>query len=746
MTSQLECDAGEEDLKEAEAKENRQLLITVDNGLDSKDVALLKFLLRDKLTISKLERIVTGLDLFSQLEEAGSITVENNDILAEALCRIHRIDLVKRLKYESKEVRNWAKKNSLLSPFRVILFKVAEEITSEEFKKMKFLLAETIPRGKSKNMNTVFDLLAYLETDEQVTHENVDVLNDVLQQIDRGDLAKMIKDNYLGDPFRLEKKQIPNFPLSSMKLKYSGEGMSSNASLQSKREKMERPPSPNVNKNYGNSCQVPQARGQPIITALTDPILQQLGMDLANNVDILIPALGGSPENLVSDNRHAGYIAYEALKMWRDHQVIGASDKQKINELAIIFNRIGFQHLASLLNGVQTHQNGEQIVQNVPVQSMQRDEENMETSEQHEISNESLLSSGKISSFPNEYLEQQRQKPAPSFSGITIEKTRQPMGPSMPFGLSSECSENNEVASHREAQIEEEREQARDQPPAIEEPEEERIPGQTASILPQVHRDLEPDLPSYKMDAKPRGYCVIINNKVFEQNLEDPHSQPMPPRNGTDIDRDNLKWLFEEKMNFHVQVYNNLKDFEMVRVLVNISMNVNHDDYDCFVCCILSHGALGHVYGTNCSLVRIDDMTSAFKSQKCPSLAGKPKLFFIQACQGREKQEGVEVYESDGNLETDNSPQKTLIPDEADFLLGYATVPGFVSYRSRSHGSWYIQKLVEMLDKFHKKYDLMSIMVKINEEVSRANANLDGGLYKQTPAPQVTLRKKIYFR
>jgi hypothetical protein len=43
---------------------------------------------------------------------------------------------------------------------------------------------------------------------------------------------------------------------------------------------------------------------------------------------------------------------------------------------------------------------------------------------------------------------------------------------------------------------------------------------------------------------------------------------------------------------------------------------------------------------------------------------------------------------------------RELIPDEADFLLGYATVPGYVSYRSRSQGSWYINKLSQNLDKY----------------------------------------------
>ena len=39
-------------------------------------------------------------------------------------------------------------------------------------------------------------------------------------------------------------------------------------------------------------------------------------------------------------------------------------------------------------------------------------------------------------------------------------------------------------------------------------------------------------------------------------------------------------------------------------------------------------------------------------------------------------------------------------PGEPDFLLGYSTVPGFVSYRSMTKGSWYITKLTEILDKY----------------------------------------------
>ncbi|KAK3083510.1 hypothetical protein FSP39_024443 [Pinctada imbricata] len=271
---------------------------------------------------------------------------------------------------------------------------------------------------------------------------------------------------------------------------------------------------------------------------------------------------------------------------------------------------------------------------------------------------------------------------------------------------------------------------------------------QTEALAEQLRaaagiNDDEMDMPSYKMDTKPRGIAVIINNEKFFKVPSDRMSKEMPPRVGTEKDADNLVYIFR-KLDFIVERYNDLQDFEIVRKLVEIAYNRDHTNYDCLVVCILSHGVLGHVYGTNGRLVNIKDCTGCFRAQVCPSLAGKPKLFFIQACQGREKQGGTEI-EKDSDLESDNAP-KEMIPDEADFVLGYATVPGYVSYRSRSQGSWYVNKLVQMLEKYSARYDLLSILIKVNEEVGRANAHLDGGHYKQIPAPLVTLRKRLYFR
>ena len=61
------------------------------------------------------------------------------------------------------------------------------------------------------------------------------------------------------------------------------------------------------------------------------------------------------------------------------------------------------------------------------------------------------------------------------------------------------------------------------------------------------------------------------------------------------------------------------------------SEDFRHDD--CFVFVAMSHGEEGVLYcadGTVC----IDEVALRFKGDMCPSLVGKPKLFFIQVCLG----------------------------------------------------------------------------------------------------------------
>lgn len=76
----------------------------------------------------------------------------------------------------------------------------------------------------------------------------------------------------------------------------------------------------------------------------------------------------------------------------------------------------------------------------------------------------------------------------------------------------------------------------------------------------------------------------------------------------------------------------------METILINERNNPKHDEYSSFVLCILAHGSENKVYGIdgheNTGAIDIHEITTWFSAMKCPGLAGKPKLFLIQACQG----------------------------------------------------------------------------------------------------------------
>ncbi|XP_020384905.1 caspase-8-like [Rhincodon typus] len=271
-------------------------------------------------------------------------------------------------------------------------------------------------------------------------------------------------------------------------------------------------------------------------------------------------------------------------------------------------------------------------------------------------------------------------------------------------------------------------------------------------------------LGTYKMESNPRGFCVIINNIIFKT---------MPERKGTLVDAERLDGVFRW-LGFEVVLFKNLSAAEM-RDTMNRYRETDHSLRDCFVCCILTHGKQGVMCGTDGQMVAIREITSLFSGSQCPTLREKPKLFFIQACQGTKKQDSVGVeastagagpslaeagssaagagpgstgsevvsVETDPVLEPDAiSIAMVTIPDEADFLLGMATVEGYVSFRHTQLGTWYIQSLCENLEKYCAREDLLSILTIVNRDVSGKKDKKDK---TQMPQPSYTLRKKLYF-
>lgn len=87
------------------------------------------------------------------------------------------------------------------------------------------------------------------------------------------------------------------------------------------------------------------------------------------------------------------------------------------------------------------------------------------------------------------------------------------------------------------------------------------------------------------------------------------------------------KWLFPNVWLIDIYIWH----YDWIYILnpLFIAAELDHRDNDCFTCAILSHGEDGFIWGID-RMIPINDLMEPFKGNKCLSLAGKPKIFFIQ--------------------------------------------------------------------------------------------------------------------
>lgn len=167
---------------------------------------------------------------------------------------------------------------------------------------------------------------------------------------------------------------------------------------------------------------------------------------------------------------------------------------------------------------------------------------------------------------------------------------------------------------------------------------------------------------------------------------------------------------------------------------------MDHSNNDCLAITILTHGSYGTLSSRD-SDYYIEQITSRFTDDKCPTLAGKPRLFFIQACRGDYLDRGVVVknalfkytvnrspfagndfvdqpdtgpfiHISDGNDQVHNPP------NHQEFLIVRSTMPKFAAFRDTQNGSWFIQALCNELSANGTSEDIMSLLTHVNWSVS----------------------------
>ncbi|XP_047189756.1 caspase-6 isoform X2 [Scophthalmus maximus] len=250
----------------------------------------------------------------------------------------------------------------------------------------------------------------------------------------------------------------------------------------------------------------------------------------------------------------------------------------------------------------------------------------------------------------------------------------------------------------------------------------------------------------YKMNNKRRGLALIFNQERFFWRLG------LNDRHGTNADRYNLEKRLNDR-GFEVKSYDNYKEDEVLGIIRDAA-GADHSDADCFLLVFLSHGENDHVY-TYDGKISVQDITSMFKGDKCRSLVGKPKIFVLQACRGDKHDDPVTPCDAvDSGLKTnevvvDASAVYTL-PAGADFIMCHSVAEGYFSHRHTYDGSWYIQDLCELLQKYGDSLEFTELLTLVNRKVSMRSVmkhrDHDSIGKKQVPCFASMLTKKLYFR
>ena len=261
----------------------------------------------------------------------------------------------------------------------------------------------------------------------------------------------------------------------------------------------------------------------------------------------------------------------------------------------------------------------------------------------------------------------------------------------------------------------------------------------TTNIVPQRFYKTPSQRKYYSMKALKHGIALIINNRNFK------NSKAHPVREGTERDEYNLIQTFYY-LGYRPVVCNDLNSAKVCYIFENLDSFLADSGAstktanDSFVCCILSHGTKDSIIGSDSQPIPRDYIEQ--QTGRSLILNGKPKIFFMQACRGRDYgSEPVPTY----RVQADGGDS-----DRADLYVCCAAVSGDKSFRDTLLGSWFITELCKILCEFGTCHNLNEIQTKLNAEVPQNPAYMieakDGKWHVQQPTcSNNTLKHDVHF-
>ncbi|XP_074654111.1 caspase-7-like [Tubulanus polymorphus] len=255
----------------------------------------------------------------------------------------------------------------------------------------------------------------------------------------------------------------------------------------------------------------------------------------------------------------------------------------------------------------------------------------------------------------------------------------------------------------------------------------------------------------YNMHTHPRGRAIVAYNNKFPADI----------LRGTFQRENDLKAVERllEGLEFNVTWWQDCSKQDFLNKLEAESKNPDNDNHDSFMMIMLTHGTDAGLLMADGGIVTELEILEYFSTSKCRYLLQKPKLFFIQACRGKQKDEGrmdaqptqmglgellsrAPVAEMGSKDDADAIP--TTAGNFADMLVSNATFTGYKSYAySQRKSTWYVQTLTEVFSKKSCEEDVVSMLTMVHDLISKVRTKGDA---VQTPNISMnTLTKKVYF-
>ncbi|CAL4121132.1 unnamed protein product [Meganyctiphanes norvegica] len=255
------------------------------------------------------------------------------------------------------------------------------------------------------------------------------------------------------------------------------------------------------------------------------------------------------------------------------------------------------------------------------------------------------------------------------------------------------------------------------------------------------------DSPDYNMSQDKRGYAIIFKQQKYNRNGP-------KERNCASYDANECSKTFKT-LGFEVHEYSDLTKQEFLNTLDDIS-EWQHENCDSLAVIFMSHGT----YENKEEYIWLKDdkvptskLWNCFTPDKCMQLAGKPKMFFIQACRGVEAEKVI-------NLKTDSvdsvkQEDDYTIPFHSDMLIMWASYPEMVSFRRKTDekytikGSVFLHFLCQVLARDYAMEDLYSMLLTVTRNVAiQYTSEIDDKRLdnkKQMPYTVSTLMRKVFF-